>query len=187
MPEGILYCADCRRARHLYDRGCAVYRYRSCSGAIYRYKYRGRAEYADYFGRKMADRVREVFGNTQIDMLVPVPLSRDRFRERGYNQALFLARVMSQQLGIPARADVLMRTEATAPMKNMTAAQRQKSLKNAFFVYGNDVKLKSIMLVDDIYTTGATMDACTRVLRGAGALHVSFCTLAIGENSAYAQ
>lgn len=176
------YCSDCRRVRHLYDRGCAVYRYRSCSGAIYRYKYRDRAEYADYFGRKMADRVRDVFGNTRIDMLVPVPLSRDRLRERGYNQAQRLCLVMGRQLGIPVRDGILMRGADTAPMKNMTAAQRQKTLKNAFFVYGNDVKLKSIMLVDDIYTTGSTIDSCTRVLRAAGAQHVSFCTLAIGEN-----
>lgn len=168
--------------RHLYDRGCAVYRYRSCSGAIYRYKYRDRAEYADYFGRVMADRVREVFGNTHFDMLVPVPLSKRRLKERGYNQAQRLCLVMGERLGIPVRGDVLMRGADTAPMKNMTAAQRQKSLKNAFLVYRNDVKLKSIMLVDDIYTTGSTIDACTRVLRSAGARHVSFCTLAIGEN-----
>lgn len=168
--------------RHLYDRGCAVYRYRSCSGAIYRYKYQGRIEYADYFGKMMSDRVRDVFGGQHFDMLVPIPISRKRRSERGYNQAERLAAVMAEELKIPMRSDVLMRRADTAPMKNMTAVQRQKSLKNAFFVYGNDVELKSIMLVDDIYTTGSTMDACTRVLRGAGAQHVSFCTLAIGEN-----
>lgn len=169
--------------RHLYDRGCAVYRYRSCSGAIYRYKYKDRVEYAGYFGLEMASRVREAFGSTHFDMLIPVPLSRDRLRERGYNQAQRLCLVMGAQLGIPVRDDILMRSADTAPMKNMTARERQKTLKNAFFVYGNDVKLKSIMLVDDIYTTGSTIDSCTRVLRAAGARHVSFCTLAIGENS----
>ena len=144
------------------------------AASIYRFKYGGRREYADYFGREMARRLREQAARgvfPRADLLVPVPLSPARYRRRGFNQARLLADVISRDTGIPVREDLLRRDEETAPMKGMTA-----------HVYGNDVNLKSIMLIDDIYTTGATMDACASRLMEAGARSVCFLALAIGEN-----
>ena len=155
------------------------------SSSIYRFKYGDRREYADYFGREMARRLREQAARgvfPRADMLVPVPLSPARYRRRGFNQARLLADVISRDTGIPVREDLLRRDGETAPMKGMTAAARYKNLKKAFHVYGNDVNLKSIMLIDDIYTTGATMDACASRLMEAGARSVCFLALAIGEN-----
>lgn len=178
------YCEDCRGQRHLYTRGAAVFTYRSISGSLYRFKYEGRREYASYYGREMAGRLlqeAERNGSMLPDILVPVPVSPQRFRSRGYNQAALLAREVSAGTGIPVREDILGRRTNTQAMRNMAAGDRKKNLKKAFFVYGNGVRLKSIMLVDDIYTTGATVDACTEVLLAAGAESVSFLTLAIGE------
>ncbi|MDO5131468.1 MAG: ComF family protein [Eubacteriales bacterium] len=115
------------------------------------------------------------------DMLVPVPLSRERLEKRGYNQARLLAEEISRRTGIPVRADVLRRVENTLPMKNMSFSERQNNLKKAFQVSGNDVELNSIMLIDDIYTTGATMDACAHALFRQGAGAVCFLVLAAGE------
>ena len=181
------YCADCRARKHRYFRGMAVYRYRSVSGSLYRFKYDGRREYADFYGEGMAralDRFLAEAGASHMpDLLVPVPCSRERMRKRGYNQAALLARRLSVRSGIPVSENALIRSRDTRAMRSMSALERQINLKRTFHVYGNGVRLKSIMLIDDIYTTGATIDACAGALLEAGAEEVSFLTLAIGENS----
>ena len=117
-------------------------------------------------------------------MLIPVPISAHKLLERGYNQAGLLAQQVARRTGIPVREDILLRSGDTKPMKHMSASQRRQNLKKAFTVHGNDVKCKVIMLIDDIYTTGATMDACAAVLKEAGAAKVVWMTLAIGEDTA---
>jgi ComF family protein len=152
---------------------------------IFRFKYKGRQEYGAYYGRCMAQKL---FGNGSAapwkpDLLVPVPVSAQRLRKRGYNQALILAREISRLTGIPMCENALRRVTDTLPMKNMTPAERQNNLKKAFQAFGNDVELNSIMLIDDIYTTGATMDACAHALYRQGARRVCFITLAAGVDS----
>ena len=181
------YCRDCRRKPHMFYKGAAAYRYRSVSGALYRFKYEGRREYADFFGAAMGEALSRFLAETgpehAPDLLIPVPCSRKRLRKRGYNQAALLARNLSRRSGFPLSEKVLMRSVDTAAMRSMSASERQNNLKKAFHVYGNGVRLKSIMLIDDIFTTGATVDACAGALLEAGAKEVSFLTLAIGENS----
>jgi ComF family protein len=116
-------------------------------------------------------------------MLVPVPLHSARMRVRGYNQSALMAAGISALTGIPIREDVLSRTENTVPMKNMSVSDRQNNLKNAFHACSFDVKLKTIIVIDDIYTTGATIDACATELYRAGAAFVFFMTLAIGTQA----
>lgn len=181
------YCSDCRQKRHLYYRGAAVFRYRSISGSLYRFKYEGRKEYADYYAREMApvlERFLSQEGSAhRAQLLVPVPCSPQRMRKRGYNQAAVLARKLAEKSGIPVSEKALERPADTQALRSMSASERQNNLKKAFHAYGNSVRLKSIMLIDDIYTTGATIDACAGALLEAGAKEVSFLTLAIGENS----
>lgn len=177
------YCRDCSRSRHLFSSGASAFTYRSASGAIYRYKYEGRQEYAGFFSRAMADRLKMQVREGALavpDLLIPVPLSRERFKKRGYNQAALLAEGISDRTGIPWNGRALRREINTLPMKNMSFADRRSNLKKAFNVYGIDVKSKMIMVIDDIYTTGATADACAEALLNAGAASVSFMTLAIG-------
>lgn len=180
------YCADCSRKKHMYYRGAASFRYRSVSGSLYRFKYEGRREYADYYGREMAltfDRFTQEMGAAHVpDLLVPVPCSEQRERKRGYNQAAVLAEKLAEIVRIPVDSSSLKRAKDTKAMRTMSATERQNNLKKAFHAYGNSVRLKSIMLIDDIYTTGATVDACALALLEAGAREVSFLTFAIGEN-----
>lgn len=179
------YCGDCRRYNHVFERGFSLYPYRSVSGAVGRLKYRGRREYAEFFGQEMADELQHIFAQRWIpqpDLLIPVPASPEKVKKRGYNQAELLAEKIGRTTGIPMKNDILFRTEDTPPLKGMTAAMRHKILKSAFNACGNDVEFKLIMLVDDIYTTGATMDACSRALLQAGASAVFFMTLAAGED-----
>jgi ComF family protein len=175
-------CRDCREGLHVYRRGCAAYRYRDISGAIYRLKYEGRAEYAEWMGEEMTRRLLQEFALEEIDAFVPVPVSRQRMRKRGYNQASLLAQAMSRRVGIPVQEEWLVRRTDTAAMRSMGADERRNNLKKAFTAPSDDVESKVIMLVDDIYTTGSTVDACAAALLGAGAAEVNFISLAIGED-----
>ena len=181
IPDHERICSECRQNHRICRKGCAVYLYRDISGPVYRMKYQGRAEYADYFGLQMGARIRQSMDPGQIDMLIPVPDSDKKRRERGYNQALLLAKGVCRQTGIPLREDLLIRTQDTLRMRNLSASARYKNLKNAFIVQGNDVEFMRIMLIDDICTTGATLDACAQALYDAGAREVTGAVLAIGE------
>ncbi len=153
------------------------------AGSIFRYKYQGRAEYAAYYGQKMAERIACEFDLNMIDALIPVPLSEERASARGYNQAALLAGTISEVTKIPVLCDTLSRSKNTPVLKNMSVSGRRRNLENAFIVNKNDVLSKMIMLVDDIYTTGATIDACAGALLDAGAAGAFFVTLAIGEGT----
>ena len=177
------YCSDCRAVKHKYDRGFSLFHYRSISGSVYRFKYMGRQEYAAFYGEatgKLFGRKLERLG---IEAIVPVPMFRDKERKRGYNQALVYAKAVSSELGIPLRPDLIQRVRNTVPMKELDAAGRRNNLKKAFIVSENDVKFKCILIVDDIYTTGSTIDEIAHEFRMAGVEKVYFLTLAIGQTT----
>ena len=184
LLDSVRLCGDCATIRHAFSRGGAAFTWHSAHDAIYRFKYKGRREYADYFAAEMAGVLRERFAGETFDLLVPVPLSAERMRSRGYNQALLLAEGVGAASGIPVGRDALRRVKATLPMKDLSPESRRRNMKNAFHAYRNDVKSKKIMLVDDIYTTGATIDACAEAILAAGAVKVCFLTAAIGEEPA---
>ncbi|MBQ9644304.1 MAG: ComF family protein [Lachnospiraceae bacterium] len=175
-------CSDCVRIRHSFTRGAAVCSYRDVSSILYRFKYGGRREYAEWLGSRMAERVMREEDFAACSLIVPVPLSKERMISRGYNQAELLGNVVSRKTGIPINSDLLIRSKRTLAMKEMDHAQRRENMKKAFIVNGNDVKCKIIMLIDDIYTTGATMDACSEALLAAGAAAVYFVVFATGES-----
>lgn len=176
------YCGDCLRTSHVFESGGAVFEYRSIQGAIYRFKYNGRAEYADWFGLVMSGKLDEMMAEERwaADALVPVPLHDSRMRKRGYNQAALMAGCIAQRTGIPCREDILIRTHQTEAMKNKTLRDRRAALDGAFFARSVEDTGKSFIIVDDIFTTGATVDACAAALYQAGAVSVHFLTLAIG-------
>ena len=175
------YCEDCAGSRHLYERGMALYEYRSVSDSIYRFKYKGRREYADWYGSEMAEYMGHRILQLHPDALVPVPIHESKKRSRGYNQASLIAHRLSNHLGIPVRDDLVQRVKRTSPLKDHTPSERNLILRGAFKIGVNDVKLKTIMVIDDIYTTGATIDAVAEVFAQHGVKHIYFATLAIGK------
>lgn len=177
------YCFDCARKRHLYDRGISLYRYGSVRQTIYRFKYAGRREYAAYLGGEMARYMGRQILAWRPDALVPVPLHPKRLKSRGYNQALLLAKELGRQLGIPVPENWLVRVRNTRPQKLLDGKQRQNNLKNAFKIGQNDVKLNVIVVIDDIYTTGSTMDEIAAVCRQNGVRKVYFAALSIGSGA----
>ena len=117
----------------------------------------------------------------QPDALIPVPLHKSRMRKRGFNQAALVAERMGERLGIPVEEKLLIRVKKTSPQKELNDSARRENLKNAFQLCGNDVKLKRVVLIDDIYTTGSTLDAAAAALLAAGVEKVYFLSICIGR------
>jgi ComF family protein len=112
------------------------------------------------------------------DLLIPVPLHASRLRERGYNQALELARPLAQALAIPLRHDLLLRTRATPAQANLDAKARRRNLKGAFSIVENAAMPAHVVVIDDVMTTGATLRECARTLLRAGVARVDVWALA---------
>ena len=112
------------------------------------------------------------------DALIPVPLHPSRLRDRGYNQALELARPLAAALGIPLRDDLLTRTRATTAQSNLDSAQRLHNLRGAFAIADPSVFPAHVAVIDDVMTTGATLHECTRTLLHAGVVRVDVWALA---------
>lgn len=179
--SGQEYCGDCRRGKALYLAGRALYEYDSAAASIYRFKYGGRQEYAAFFGRQMAEAFGGFLEQTKTEGLLPVPLSKQRFSGRGYNQAALLAREIGKQTSLPVYENLASRVRDTLPQKILKPHERQNNLKKAFKIAQNDVKLSTITIVDDIYTTGSTVNALAEILRASGVESVYFISLSVGS------
>ena len=174
------YCKECSDGKHDFSRGRCLYEYDSAAASLYRFKYSGRREYAAFYGEQTVEYLGEFIRGVQPDAIIPIPLHRKRRAKRGYNQAELLAREIGKRMGIPVRTKLLLRVKNTTPLKQLNPKERQNNLKKAFLITGNDVKLKTILLVDDIYTTGSTMDEAARTLRRAGVENICYVALACG-------
>ena len=109
-------------------------------------------------------------GVPEGSVLAPVPLHRRRLWQRGFNQSAFVAAEISRRTGIPAQPMLLKRVKSTPPLKGMSLLQRRRTVAGAFRVRkGADLRGRTVVLVDDVLTTGSTANACARVLRRAGA------------------
>jgi len=118
------------------------------------------------------------FDPKRYDVMVPVPLFRRRLYERGFNQAMLLCREIGDVWGIDVNERDLVRTRQTAPQIRLPPAQREKNVRGAFAVNGGGIAGRRVLLVDDVYTTGATVSECARILLGAGAETVGVLTVA---------
>jgi ComF family protein len=113
-----------------------------------------------------------------VDLVLPVPLHQKRLREREFNQSALIGKHIARRLGAPLSVRSLVRNRHTIPQVGLSAQERRKNIRNAFTVSDmNHVRGKRIMLVDDVFTTGATVRECSRVLRKAGAKEVFVITL----------
>ena len=154
---------------------------------IHCYKYKGKIQLARPLGELLLTAFRLFWDKDSIDVVVPVPLHLKRLRERGFNQALLLTRYWQAITGqlpfdlsdLQVENDVLVRSVPTAPQSGLGRKQRAVNIKGAFGLL-DEAKIidKRILLVDDVYTTGATVDECARLLMHHGAAHVDVLSLA---------
>ena len=175
------YCRVCKVRKHVYERGLALFEYDTVRISMYRFKYSGREEYAGFYAKAAFEKLGKEIAKWRPDGIVPVPMYPAKKRMRGYNQAESFAEEFGELMGIPVYTDIVKRVRATAPMKTLSARERGANLKNAFIIGRDDVKLRQVLVVDDIYTTGSTIDAVASVLKGAGASKVWFLTLSEGR------
>lgn len=173
-------CAACLTSPPRYDRARAVFEYGPESrGMILAFKHRDRTEAAPAFGRWLARAGRELLD--EADLVAPVPLHYWRLLRRRYNQAAMLTQVAAALAGRPVVVDLLRRRRATPSQASLGAAARRRNVAGAFEVpprHRDRVQDRRILLIDDVLTTGATVSACARALRQAGAAGVDVLTLA---------
>jgi ComF family protein len=167
-------CAFCNTQNIYYDTGGCLYSYKAgVRDAFGRFKFRNRPDYAEFFAGEMA---KNFFGNvSDYDYVTAVPMFPKKQKQRGYNQSEKLALTFSKVTGIKYNT-VLAKIKDTEPQRSLDKEHRQKNIKNAFAVT-QDVKGKNILLIDDVITTGNTVNECCRVLKKAGAERVDFYTL----------
>lgn len=178
-------CYDCRVFPKSFRGGCALFLYESHTRPLMSaFKYQNRRILADFFTEEIASELCERLALWAIDAVVPVPIHKNKRKKRGYNQAELLSARIALLLGLPHLSQLLIRVVDTLPQKQFSPQARLSNLTKAFQVSPHFLKKKSmpstVLLVDDIYTTGATMEACTRVLKEAGVQDVYILSVCIG-------
>ena len=164
-----MLCADCLNARQLFDEAFAPFAYDGkIRKSIVRFKYYGRAEYAAFYAECIYGFGAERIKRWAAEAVIPVPVHRSRLAKRGYNQSYLIAKELSVITGIPVRNDVVKRKKRTEAQKELTASARRINLMSAFSIVKNRDIPESVIIADDIFTTGSTVNAMAYILRSAG-------------------
>lgn len=173
-------CSNCITSHHHFEaaRSALVYE-GACRDLIHTFKYRNKT----YLRRPLAllaiEHLSEFVCLRRPDLIVPVPLHCKRLRSRGFNQAVLLGEIFSTHWKIPLERHNLRRIRWTEPQINLSAGDRRANVKDAFTVqHPEQVNGRRLLLVDDVMTTGSTVEECAKVLKGAGAVDVSIVTVA---------
>ena len=149
---------------------------------IHSIKYNKRFLNAVFFGELIAQKLKSQLISWNVDYLIPVPLHQLRKTERGFNQSKYIANGISRKVKIKVRSNFLKRVKYTETQTNLSLVEREKNIADAFKVkHRGPIKNKSILLVDDVITTGATIRECGKVLLDAGANKIYACSAAIAE------
>lgn len=186
------YCSDCVRKRHEFIRNYAMWMYDdNMRKSIAHFKYHNRPEYAKFYAGQIFKRFKGEFSRIKIEAIVPVPLYIGRKKHRGYNQSQIFATELGKLLKLPVYP-MLLRVKKTRPQKELDDYGRVQNLKGAFAwnekwekrwekKQKRPVDVKTILLVDDIYTTGSTLNECAKVIKGHGEYDVYTLTVSIGR------
>lgn len=180
--DDVEVCFDCSKHIHEFDRGLALWGYTDeTRNSVYRFKYQNCRIYSKVYVDEIVSNLGEIISSWKCDVIIPIPIHARKFRERGFNQAELLAKDMAAILGIGLDTELISRNRYTKPQKELDDNERIKNLENAFTITKNVVQYKKVLLVDDIYTTGSTIDACARVLKEKGVEQVFAVCLCIGQ------
>lgn len=172
------FCSSCLKNEPSFDRGFSLWNYNNPAlrKSLHYFKYKGRKEYADFYAEKLLEAFPFLFSSRSISAFIPVPIHKKRYQKRGYNQAGVLAEKLSILTGIPVIQDFLIRSKNTIPQSRLTFQGRKKNLQDAFLINKNSPhfysQLSTVILIDDIYTTGSTANVCSHLLKEYGVLKV---------------
>ena len=177
------YCTECGRKKRSFDQGKSLYLHQgNAAAAVYRLKFQNQRNYAAVFAKELEKRYGTQIRRWNPDVLIPIPLHKKKRKKRGYNQAELLAEKLSEHTGIPLEKNVLKRVRNTHPQKDLDPAERSWNLRNAFAVESGWKPAETVLLVDDIYTTGSTIDKAAEILKKSGVDKVYFLSISIGQD-----
>lgn len=167
------------------SRALALYKFRKTGRVqklLHHLKYKRKPVIGQILGKRYGAILKEARLDQVFDLIVPVPLHRSKLRQRGYNQSDYFAQGLAEILGLPWNNRCLRREKATATQTLKGQLERFENLQNAFQVIDSKaIRDKHLLLVDDVITTGATLEACSTVLLAAGSREISVATIATGE------
>ncbi len=179
--EGTL-CRDCTEISHEYTQGIGVFLYDEVMRkSISYFKYQGRREYGRFYGAAAWEYEREILKKWAPQVIIPVPVHISRKIARGYNQAEVIACELGRKMRLPVAANAVVRTEKTIAQKDLSPEERRKNLEHAFVKGKNPFLWKRVLLIDDIYTTGSTVDAVSHILKESGAEEIYVLSVCIGK------
>ncbi len=181
------YCKDCRKAKdvilpgispRVFTRGASLYLHREpVSSSLYQFKYHNQRSFAEIYARELVSACEPLIRSWQAQCLIPVPLHPKRQKMRGYNQAELLAWELGKRLQLPVVTNAVARVRYTKPQKALGGAARKENLAGAFKAYPPIRPVKRVILVDDIYTTGSTIEEVGRALLAVGVEKIYFLTV----------
>ncbi len=173
-------CNECRNKNYYFDRAMSVCDYKGIvKKCIQLFKYKRKLNIGLNLSKLMIKFLKEHFNLDDIDLITAVPLHKSKLRERGFNQAEILAEQIRLNLNLPAAFDNLKRIKKTLSQYQLPLVSRQSNISGAFACADEAFfRNKSILIIDDIFTTGATLNECSRVLKNAGAKKVYTLTIA---------
>ena len=173
-------CGECLTAERFFTRARSLGPYEGkMVEAIARFKYRGATHLGKPLGKLLAEYKDDEFSFSRFQRVIPVPLNVKRLRQRGFNQSLLLTRQVARGRALPLDFQSLQRIRNTPPQTQLSGADREKNIRGAFAVTAPEaIAGKHILLIDDVFTTGATVQECAKMLKKAGAEQVDVLTLA---------
>lgn len=179
-------CMDCSKKATLFICGRAVFVYNKyMQKSMASFKYYGRAEYGKFYARQMFEIYGDWIKSISPDALIPVPIHEDRRLKRGYNQAEIIANWLGKLTGIQVINNLIIRQKDTSPQKGLSNKERSRNLYNAFDIVKESRELyqnvKCVIIVDDIYTTGSTIEECSYVLKSVHINDIYFLCTCIGK------
>ena len=172
------YCVHCKNKHLFYKIARAPFIYdKSVKNLIYKLKYSSDKYLSEYMAKFMCEEI--LLNNIEFDLVVSVPLHKKRYKKRGYNQSALLGKEIAKKFNVEFDDNSLKRIINTKTQTSLTYEERQKNLNHAFELKDNyNVKGKNILLVDDVFTTGATVEKCSELLFNNGAKNVYVITFA---------
>lgn len=171
-------CSLCLNTEMYFEKGYTVFEFSGIvQNTLYRLKYGGETELADVFGKLMADYAAEL--KEHINLIIPVPLHIEKLKKRGFNQSWLICKALGREWGIDSSDKALVRSRYTESQINLSKKQRLSNVRGAFALNSRfKIQGKSVLIVDDIMTTGSTLNECSRMLKSGGASHVYALTAA---------
>lgn len=176
------YCEDCRTTEHCFDRGAAAFIYTGAlRHSVGRMKFSNRRDYIPFFARAMVKALGPHLSDWRPQLILPVPMHPWKRRRRGYNQSELLAAEIGRLTGIPMDKNLLRCVRLTPSQKQLDRRERMRNLRGCFEARAPFPPVSRVLLVDDVYTTGSTLDEVSRVLRTCSVKDIYFVVLCTGK------